>query len=110
MPHNYSPFKKTALAVFIGSLLTGCIDLGGSDSSDSDPKDDDPQEEQRVSITGFAVKGILAGAIVEAYDITGTTLLASTTTNAEGKYTLPAFEHDGPVLVKLKTQASTQAT
>ncbi len=110
MPHNYSPFKKTALAVFIGSLLTGCIDLGGSDSSDSDPKDDNPQEEQRVSITGFAVKGILAGAIVEAYDITGTTLLASTTTNAEGKYTLPAFEHDGPVLVKLKTSASTQAT
>ena len=89
-------------------MLSGCLEIGGGSSGDSD--DGHQQEEQRVSITGFAVKGILAGAIVEAYDITGTILLASTTTNADGKYTLPAFEHDGPVLVKLKTQASTQAT
>ncbi len=109
MPRYISPFKKTALAVFIGSLLTGCIDLGDSDSSDSD-QDDQPQEEQRVSITGFAVKGILAGAIVEAYDITGTTLLAQTITNADGKYTLPTIDHDGPILVKLKTAADTMAT
>ena len=103
------PFKKTALAVLMGSMLTGCIDFSGSDSS-SDDNDQPPQEDQRVSITGFAVKGILAGAIVEAFDITGTTKLAETVTDADGKYTLPLIDHDGPILVKLKTQASTQAT
>jgi len=108
---NRSTFKRTALAILIGSMLSGCLDTGGGGGSSSGSKDDVQQPaEQRVSISGFAVKGILANAIVEAYDITGTTLLASTTTNAEGKYTLPAFEHDGPVLVKLKTSSTTQAT
>lgn len=110
MSSKYMPFKKTALAVLVGSLLSGCIELGGDDSSDDEVQDDQPQEEQRVSITGFAVKGILAGAIVEAYDITGNTLLATTITDADGKYTLPSITHDGPILVKLKTAADTMAT
>ena len=110
LPKKVVSLKKTVLAVFIGSLLSGCIELGVNDSSDDEVQDDQPQEEQRVSITGFAVKGILAGAIVEAFDITGATKLAETVTDANGKYTLPLIDHDGPILVKLKTQASTQAT
>jgi hypothetical protein len=106
---NRSTFKRTALAVLVGSMLSGCLDTGGGGPAD-EPKGDTQQEGQRVSITGLAVKGILAGAIVEAYDITGTTKLAEAVTDATGKYTLPAFQHDGPVLVKLKTGPATQAT
>jgi hypothetical protein len=105
-PFKKNHFKKTALALAMGSLLTGCF----NSSSDSNDNNQQTETDQRVSITGFAVKGILANAIVEAYDISGTTLLATTTTDADGKYTLPNIAHDGPVLVKLKTSASTQAT
>ncbi|MEH6449830.1 MAG: hypothetical protein V7765_14235 [Oleispira sp.] len=96
---------KAALALLAGALLTACS--GGGSSSGGNPP---PPSTDTVSISGFAVKGILAGADVEAFDITGTTLLASTTTNSEGKYTLPAIEHTGPILVKLKTSAATKAT
>jgi len=103
-----SVFKKTALALCIGSMLSGCIES----SSTSEPSNNEPgqQQTERVSITGFAVKGILAGAIVEAYDITGTVLLATAITNSSGKYTLPALEHEGPILVRLKTSTETMAT
>ena len=100
----------TALAAFIGSTLSGCLSSG----TDSDAATDDGgttlPNSNGVSITGVAVKGILAGAIVEAYDISGTTKLAETTTDSKGKYTLPKFEHDGPILVKLRTSTATKAT
>lgn len=100
-------FKKTTLAMLVGSLLIGCSG-GGSGSSDAGNKT--PPANDLVSISGVAVKGILAGAIVEAYDISSSTLLAETTTGTNGRYTLPAIDHNGPILVKLKTSSATKAT
>jgi hypothetical protein len=101
-------FKKTAMALFISSALAGCSGGGGGGSEAPTPAGPGTGNTS-VSISGTAIKGILASATVEAYDIAGTKLLASTTTNAEGKYTLPAIDHDGAILIKLKTSADTKA-
>ena len=105
------PFKKTAIALLVSSALAGCSGGGGgSDNKDEQGSGSTPAAS--VSVSGTAIKGILANAIVEAFaisDVNGSTPLATATTNAEGKYTLPAFSHDGPILVKLKTSADTKA-
>jgi hypothetical protein len=100
------PFKKTAMALLISSALAGCSGGGGGGPGNEPPK----ASKSSVSVSGTAIKGILANATVEAYDISGTTLLATATTNDKGKYSLPAIIHDGPILVKLKTSADTKAT
>ena len=98
-------FKKTALAVLIGSLLSGCFE---SSSSDNDtPVDDKQAEEQRVSITGFAVKGLLNKATVTAYRLDNREQLASVLTESDGSYTLPDIDYDGAVLVELTTNEQT---
>ena len=106
----FSLVKRTAFAALIGASLSGCLESGSSSSDDAKLGGGKTPTVKDVSISGFAVKGILAGAVVKAYDISGTTLLAETTTNAQGKYTLPAINHDGPILVKLETSADTEAT
>ena len=106
----FSLVKRTAFAALIGASLSGCLESGGSSSDDAKLGGGKTPTVKDVSISGFAVKGILAGAVVKAYDISGTSLLAETTTNAQGKYTLPAINHDGPILVKLETSADTEAT
>jgi len=103
----FSLVKRTAFAALIGASLSGCLESGSSSSDDAKLGGGKTPTVKDVSISGFAVKGILAGAVVKAYDISGTTLLAETTTNAQGKYTLPAINHDGPILVKLETSADT---
>lgn len=78
--------RKTGLSLAIASALTlsGCF--GGS-------SDDDPAPASTTPVSGTASKGIIVNGLVRAYlfndnGTRATTAIASTTTNAEGDYTL----------------------
>ena len=90
-------FKKTALALVLASTLAACSDTGDSKSATAD----------NLAISGFAVKGLLNNATVTAYSLDKSQTLATVQTAADGSYTLPDIDHDGAILVELRTNANT---
>ncbi|MFL0806291.1 MAG: hypothetical protein K6L60_03265 [Oceanobacter sp.] len=88
--------------------LTGC---GGGGSSDSSDSGDDPQAVERVSLTGVAVKGVMANAIITITSLDGTTTYGTTRTDNSGRYSLADLNlGNTPVKVIMTTDGSTRLT
>ena len=88
--------------------LTGC---GGGGSSDSSNSGDDPQAVERVSLTGVAVKGVMANAIITVTSLDGTTTYDTTRTDSNGRYSLADLNlGNTPVKVIMTTDGSTRLT
>jgi len=87
-------------------LLVACGGGGGSSSSSSGGG-----SSASSTTSGTASKGILIGATVKAYAITGgtvaTTALATATTSSTGQYSLNLGSYTGPVLIALDTTSGT---
>jgi hypothetical protein len=100
-------FKKAALAVVISSILGGCnsSSSGGGDTAKNPGNGN--ESEQRVSLTGLAVKGLLSNATVTAYSLDKSVNLQTTETSSDGSYTLADMDFDGAILVELTTNAKT---
>lgn len=90
------PFLRVSLATILA--LTGCGSGGGSDPT-PDPKDNPPTTPEGpdtgsdVTVSGVAVKGLLKGAKVTAYELDGTgkrlpDAVGTATTDANGAYEL----------------------
>ncbi|MBM95485.1 MAG: hypothetical protein CMI09_06510 [Oceanospirillaceae bacterium] len=110
--------------------LAGCG--GGGDSSSSDSGDNGggnnnggdsggnngggdngggQQTVERVSLTGIAVKGVLANALITVTNLDGSTTYGTTRTNAQGRYSLADLAlGTGPVKVTMTTDSNTQLT
>ena len=95
--------------VTAGTLtLTGC---GGGGSSDSSDSGDDPQAVERVSLTGVAVKGVMANAIITVTSLDGTTIYGTTRTDNSGRYSLANLNlGNTPVKVIMTTDGGTRLT
>ena len=96
-------FKKAALAVVISSILGGCnsSSSGGGDTAKNPGNGN--ESEQRVSLTGLAVKGLLSNATVTAYSLDKSVNLQTTETSYDGSYTISEMDFDGDILVAIQT-------
>ncbi len=109
-PHRHPAHPLPALsAVFAACLLAACGGGGGSDSAT--PTATAPQ----VSAAGVVAKGKVRNALVKAYAVKAdgsldTTALATTTTDGEGRYSLPAFDAAAGTayIVKMTAQSGTE--
>ena len=97
----------------VGALvLSGCGGGGGGSSSDNNGDGDGGQQTvDRVSLTGVAVKGIMANALITVTSLDGSSNYGTTRTNALGRYSLADLNlAAGPVKVTMTTDASTILT
>jgi hypothetical protein len=86
---------KTALATSIALALTAC----GSSSKDDDVVVVEPTP-TTLEITGAAIKGTLANALVEAFSVTDLTVaVASTQSDENGDYVLNITDESGNPIV-----------
>lgn len=86
--------------------LCGCGG-GGSDSGDSN----EPETVERVSLTGVAVKGVLANAVITITSLDGSVTHGTTRTNAQGQYSLANLSlGSDPVKVTMTTDTDTRLT
>ncbi|MEK9765684.1 MAG: hypothetical protein VW274_04330, partial [Thalassolituus sp.] len=91
------------------AAISACSD-GGS-SSGADPVNDTPVESVTQSLSGNAVKGVMASAVVTATSLDGSQSYGSTQTAADGTYALSELTlGNGPVLLELTTDSDTQLT
>ena len=96
-------------AILGASLLAACGGGGGSSSNPAEP----PDNTASVSLSGTAAKGLMANADVTVHAINAdgtiaTTALASTSTDAQGRYTLSFSATQGlPYAVKVTANAAT---
>src|SRR5690554_5181059 len=97
---HFSRIPKIMLCVSAIVMLAAC---GGSSS------DSDKSSSTNRSVSGTAAKGIISNAIVTAYALKGfdgtaweKSQISNTTTDQNGKYSLPIANTTGPVLVVLK--------
>lgn len=103
--------KKTHLAALLGAgLLSACG--GGSSTSDTPAA-----TTATVSLSGTAAKGLMANAEVKVHPVAAdgsvdlATTLASTTTDADGKYTLSfTGTKDQPYVVRVSAKADGSTT
>ncbi|MER2492283.1 hypothetical protein [Catenovulum sediminis] len=101
-------FKHTALSLALaGSFtLTGCNFIGSGD-----PVFVEPTPVEQVAVSGTAVKGVLANAIVKAFTLSAPTvdLLADQgiRTNTDGSYTFDLEGVNEPVIVEIEADADT---
>lgn len=105
MEQHYSTssiFKKSLLAAAIGTTiaLTGC---SGNSSSDDDKK----TSEASVSLSGYAIKGVMINADIKVYDLATNTLLKETTTDAQGQYSLSDITVESETVGALKVVMTT---
>lgn len=105
-------FKKKHLWALVASAslaLAGC----GDKSSDSDSSGSDGSTEpNRVSLTGLAVKGVMAGATITVSSLDGSTTYSTTTTGSDGTYSLAGMNLplNTALLVTMTTNANTMLT
>lgn len=81
----------------VAAGLAGCGG-GGSDAAPTAPS------AATASISGNVVKGPVSGATVTAYSIVGGTMgaaLGTTTTDAQGAFTMPMAAASGPVMLQI---------
>jgi hypothetical protein len=104
--------KKTPLIAVLGaSLLSAC---GGGSSDGSPAPEVAPSTAATVALSGIAAKGLMDGADVKVHPIATdgsvdlATVLASTTTAANGSYTLSfSGTKDQPYVVRVSANANT---
>ena len=104
-------FKASPLVLAIALGLTACGGGSSSSSNDSGSEGGGGGETTQVSLTGLAVKGILVNATVRATSLDGSTEYGTTTTNAEGRYSLEGMTNipaNAPVKVTMTTNSATQ--
>jgi len=91
------------------AAISACSD-GGS-SSGSGPVDGSITEPTTQSLSGNAVKGVMASAVVTATSLDGSQSYGTTQTAADGTYALSELAlGSGPVLLELTTDSDTQLT
>lgn len=96
-----------ALIAAASLTMAGCGSSGSSDSGNTTP-----EEPNRVSLTGLAVKGVLAGATITVSSLDGQTVYDTTTTNTDGTYSLADLDLplNVALLVTMTTNADTLLT
>lgn len=102
---------KTLSAMLASAGLMVACGGGGSDSSTSGG--DTGSSDASVTLSGTAAKGLMANADVKVHPIKSdgsvdtSVVLASATTDADGKYTLPVFKvpKGQPYVVKVSAKA-----
>ncbi|MCY0964993.1 hypothetical protein [Parathalassolituus penaei] len=95
------------------SLAMAACGGGGSKSDDNNSGGNNGGTTvNRVSLTGLAVKGVMAGADIKVTSLDGQTSYGTTTTSSDGTYSLAAMDIplNTPVLVTMTTNASTLLT
>lgn len=100
------------IALSLAFLVSGCSQSGkdDSDTPKNDP-DNGPVQVERVSLSGLAVKGVLASATVTARSVDGRKTFGTVQTREDGSYSLTELKAgDQPVLVELTTDADTLHT
>lgn len=101
--------KKLLLAMTIAAL-SGCSG-GGSNNGGGDGDGSPQQAPSGISLSGEAVKGVLASAIVTAKSLDGATTYGTTQTASDGTYSLAGLTLGaGPILVELTTDSDTEMT
>lgn len=100
-------FRQLILSGVLGASLfiSACGGGGGGAPSTQPPA-------QNNAVSGSATKGVIANGKVSAYAIRnnavdGSKAIASTTTDAAGKYTLSINDYTGPVSIEIIAQADT---
>jgi hypothetical protein len=106
-------FKKKHLWALVASTsltLAGCG--GGSSDSGSSSSGGGNTEPNRVSLTGLAVKGVMANATITVSSLDGLTTYDSTTTGSDGTYSLADMNLplNTALLVTMTTNANTMLT
>jgi hypothetical protein len=104
-------FKQKHIWALVASAslaLAGC----GSGSSDSGSSSSGSTEPNRVSLTGLAVKGVMANATITVSSLDGSTTYDTTTTGADGTYSLADMNLplNTALLVTMTTNANTMLT
>lgn len=97
--------SRTALSMAALLALAACGGGGGSSTSGSTPS--------TVSVAGIASKGLLRNAVVTAYAVTNGikgAALGSTTTDADGRYTLTGLPSGALVLLEVTPKADGSTT
>ena len=90
--------------------LAGCSG-GGSSSSSNNDDDGEQQTVDRVSLTGVAVKGVMANALITVTSLDDSTTYGTTRTNNQGRYSLANLAlGSAPVKVTMTTDANTRLT
>lgn len=111
-----SGFKSLTLSLFIASMLSACS--GSSGDSDTPQLPNPSAIETPIEtpvpglptslISGIAIKGVLHNALITAYPLDKSEVLASTFTDETGAFSLPEFSYDGPVLLELTSEVNTR--
>jgi len=108
-------FKRSILTIAIASALTACGGGGGDSSpttSSSSPSSS-PSVSTGSTVSGTAVKGIIRNGVVTAYAVSNGSVdrsreLATTTTDANGKYSLVLpLDYEGLVKVEISAAPDT---
>lgn len=103
-------FTKQHLWALVASAS---LTLAGCGSGSSDKKTEAaPAEPSRVSLTGLAVKGVMAGADITVTSLDGMTVYGATVTGSDGTYSLADMDIplNTPVLVTMTTNSTTLLT
>lgn len=89
---------RTALAATVGLTLAAC---GGSDKKDPEVVVVPPPTPTTLDITGQAVKGTFAGALVEVFNANDLTIAigSAAQTDATGNYTVTITDEEGNPIV-----------
>lgn len=101
MSSNWKKYSIGALLTCLALVAAGC----GSSVGTSAP--------ETVTVSGKAVKGPIANALVTAYPMdalgkAGTVAIASTTTESNGDYALKVPKNIGPIIIEVRgTETST---
>lgn len=95
-------FKTLGFAIILSAAVAGCGGGAGGAGSGSTGTGTPPPVSGTVS--GTVVKGPVSGASVTAYGVTNGAMgarVASTTTDAEGRFSLAMGAHSGPVMLQV---------
>lgn len=95
--------NKVFFSAFMLTLLAACGGGGGGSSSTTSTT-------STVGVSGVASKGLLSSATVRVYAVSGgaKTLLGTTTTDADGAYSLASLTATtNPIIVEIETTANT---
>jgi len=102
-PMRFSRYASVTVFALTLTLLVACGGGGGSSSPGSDGPGSTPPPVQGT-ISGTAMKGPVAGAMVSAYALAGGSLgakIASGTTDAQGHFSLAMGTYAGPVMLQM---------
>ncbi|MBL8349871.1 MAG: hypothetical protein JNL87_06115 [Burkholderiaceae bacterium] len=105
--------KILFVSILSAGLMAGCGSGGGDEAAAAPATPATPTADATVALSGTAAKGLMANADVGVYAVNadgslGSTPLATTTTDAQGKYSLSfAGFKDQPYVIRVSANAGT---